>query len=95
MKIAELQPRTGKVDLDAAVTEISEARSIEKQGFNGRVQDATITDETGSVTLTLWNELVDTIKVGDKVRITNGWVNEFQGKMQLSPGKYGKLEKIE
>ena len=95
MNIAELQPRQGKVDIDAAVTDVGEARTIDKPGFQGRVQEATITDGSGNIALTLWNEHVDTLKAGDKVRITNGYVNEYQGKLSLSPGKYGKLEKVE
>ncbi len=94
MKISELQPRQGKVEIEATVSAIGVVRDINKPGFSGRVQDATITDESGSVSLSLWNEHVDILKEGDKVRISNGWVNEFQGKLQLSPGKYGKLEKL-
>ncbi len=94
MNISELQPKQGKVDIEAAVTELSPARTISKPGFSGRVQEATITDSTGAVSLSLWNEHVDILKVGDRVKITNGYVNEFQGKLQLSPGKYGTLVKL-
>ena len=94
MNISELQPKQGKVDIEAAVTEVSPAREINKPGFSGRVQEATITDSTGTISLSLWNEHVDVLKAGDRVKITNGWVNEFQGKLQLSPGKYGTLEKL-
>jgi hypothetical protein len=42
--------------------------------------------------LTLWNEQIEQVKVGDKVKISNGYVNEFQGELQLTTGKFGKLE---
>jgi replication factor A1 len=42
--------------------------------------------------LTLWNQDIEKVKQGDTVRITNGYVNEFQGEKQLTTGKFGKLE---
>ena len=30
-----------------------------------------------------------------KVKITNGYVSEFQGELQLTTGKFGKLEVLE
>ena len=95
MNISELQPKQGKVDIEAAVTDVSPARTIAKPGFSGQVQEAVITDGTGSISLSLWNEHVNMLKAGDRVKIVNGYVNEFQGKLQLSPGKFGTLTKLE
>ena len=92
MKIAELQVRQGSVELEAEVTEISPARTFEKFGKSGKVASAKIKDDTGSVTLTLWNEQVDQVKVGSKVKIIDGFVNEWQGEKQLTTGRKGKLE---
>ena len=47
-----------------------------------------------NITLTLWNADCDTFAVGDKVKITNGYVSEWQGELQLGAGKYGKVEKL-
>lgn len=94
MKISELQARQGKVDLVAEVVEKEEPRSFEKFGKSGKVCNAKLKDETGEVKLTLWNEEVDMVNVGDKVQITNGYVNEWQGELQLSAGKFGKMEVI-
>ena len=35
---------------------------------------------------------LDKVSVGQKVKITNGYVNEWQGKAQLTLGKFGKTE---
>ena len=51
-------------------------------------------DSSGKVKLTLWNEDVDKVNVGDKVKLTEGYVGEYQGEMQLSTGRGGKLEVI-
>ena len=94
MNISELKPRMGKVDLTATVAEKGDIREINKPNFSGKVCNAKIKDETGQVTLTLWNDEIDKVNVGDKIKITNGYVSEFQGEMQLSAGKFGKLEVI-
>jgi ssDNA-binding replication factor A large subunit len=40
----------------------------------------------------LWNEDIEKIKAGDKVHLVNGYVSEWQGEMQLTTGRIGKLE---
>ena len=47
------------------------------------------------MTLTLWNEEIEKVKLGLKIRITNGYVSEWQGEKQISAGRYGKIEIIE
>ena len=92
MKIAELQINQGKVDIDAEVTATGDIREFEKFGKQGKVCNATIKDESGEIKLTLWNEQIDTVKVGAKIKIKNGYVSEFRGEKQLSTGKFGSLE---
>ena len=54
-----------------------------------------ISDASGTIKLTLWNEQIDQLNVGDKIKITNGYVNEWQGEKQLTTGKFGKMEVLE
>ncbi|RLE39359.1 hypothetical protein DRJ17_01400 [Candidatus Woesearchaeota archaeon] len=94
MAIKDLYPKQGKVDLIAEVIEKGEVREFEKFGQKGRVCNAKIKDQTGEIKLTLWNEDIDRVNVGDTIHIKNGYVSEFQGEMQLSAGKYGSMEVI-
>ena len=94
MQIKDLQPRQGKVELVAKITEKGEVRTIANANFSGSVANAKLQDETGTVKLTLWNDQVGQVKVGDTVKISNGYVSEYQGEMQLSTGKFGKLEVV-
>jgi replication factor A1 len=43
------------------------------------------------VKLTLWNEQIDQINVGDNIKIENGYVTSFKSEIQLNVGKFGKL----
>lgn len=94
MAIKDLQARQGQVDLIAEVTEKGDVREFEKFGKKGRVCNAKIKDATGEMSLTLWNEQIDQVNVGNKIHIINGWVSEWQGEKQLSTGKLGQLEVI-
>lgn len=92
MKISELKPGTGNASVEAEVTAIEEPREVvTKFGKRTRVANATIKDDSGEVTLSLWGEDIDKVSIGDKIQIENGWVSEFRGAKQLSAGKYGKI----
>ena len=93
MKINELQSGTKRVDIEASVVEKGSPRQVQSR-FSGEtlnVADAMIQDETGIIKLTLWNEQIDMVNVGDNVKIENGYVTSFKGENQLNIGKYGKL----
>jgi len=92
MAVKDLQIRQGNVDIVVDVVDVGEIREFEKFGRSGRVATAIVKDETGDVKFTLWNEQIDQVKAGDKVKITNGYVSEWQGEPQLTTGKMGKLE---
>jgi replication factor A1 len=93
LKINELRDGMRKVDIEANVIEKSEAREVRSRWNNETylVADATIEDETGTITLTLWNEQVEQVNVGDRVRIENGYIKSFRDVLQLNSGKYGSL----
>ena len=94
MQIKDLQPRQGKVDITLDIVSKADAREFSKFGKPGRVCNAKAKDETGEVTITLWNDDIDKVNVGDKVKITNGWVSEWQGELQLSTGRFGQMETV-
>jgi len=94
MQVKDLQPRQGKVEIVLDIVDVGEPREFEKFGKSGRVANAVAKDETGDIKITLWNDDVDKIKPGDKVKITNGYVSEWQGEKQLGTGKFGTLEVV-
>lgn len=94
MNISELKAGQGKVDIEVKVKVLNEPRVMEKYGKQLKVANAVVEDESGEITLTLWNEDVDKVKVGDKIKISNGYVSEFNAQKQLTSGKFGKLEVI-
>ena len=92
MNIDELRVGAGSVSIEADVIEMGEVREFNKYGRMLKVATAILQDSTGTVKLSLWNDDAEKVKKGDRVKITNGYVNEYQGEKQLTTGKFGKLE---
>ncbi len=91
-KIKELTPKQSKVEIEAEVIELGPVREFNKFGKVGRVCNAKIKDDSGEITLTLWNDEIEKVKQDSKIKITNGYVSEWQGEKQITAGKFGSLE---
>lgn len=92
MKIKDIQPNKGNIEITAEVAQKEEPRTFEKFGKKGKVCNAVLKDESGTIKLTLWNEDIDKVNPGDTIKLTNGWCSEFKSEKQLSTGKFGKIE---
>ncbi len=95
MNISDLKAGASDVDVEATVIEKQDPREvITKYGKRLNVANITIKDDTGTIAMSLWGKDIEAVSVGDKIRITKGYVNEFKGTPQLSAGKYGKIEVV-
>lgn len=92
MQISELKPRQGNVEVIGTVNNKGSPREFNRPGSQGKVCNAKLKDDSGEITLSLWNEQVDQVNNGDRIQIKNGYVSEWQGEMQLSTGKFGTLD---
>ena len=85
-----------RVDSEGEIVEISEPRTVNlRTGGEARVADCMLKDESGQIKLSLWDDQIDMVKQGSKVRVLNGYTNSFRGELRLNVGKYGKLEILE
>ena len=92
--ISDLRP-SRVATIEATVSELQPARDIETRGERKtRVRNGRLKDQTGEITFILWGAEVDLVERGDRVRIVEGWVKDYQGRPQLSLGRTGKLEKL-
>ncbi|MFA5020145.1 MAG: hypothetical protein WC533_03535 [Candidatus Pacearchaeota archaeon] len=91
-KLSELKAGQGSVNIEVTVKSLEEPRTINKYGKALRLANAVVTDGDSEIKLTLWNQDVDKVNVGSAIKITNGYISEFQGERQLTSGKFGKIE---
>ncbi|MCD6420943.1 MAG: hypothetical protein J7L17_00845 [Thaumarchaeota archaeon] len=97
VKIGQLTPRSRNVNLIAKVVSKSPERVVSSQydQKEHRLSELLIADETGAINLVLWDEKIDIVQEGSTIKVTNGFVKLFRGRMQLNLGRYGTVEEVE
>jgi replication factor A1 len=95
MNISELKAGMRNVSVTGRIESVGEPRTVNlRAGGTNTVADAIISDETGSIKLSLWGDDVNKVQPGDKVSVENGYINTFKGENSISVGKFGNLKKI-
>ncbi|MCI4321298.1 MAG: OB-fold nucleic acid binding domain-containing protein [Thermoplasmata archaeon] len=93
--ISDLRP-SRVATIEATVSELEAVRDVAtREGTPKRVRNARLKDATGEISLVLWGTEVDSVAVGDRIRIVEGWVSDYRGRPQISVGRTGKLERLE
>jgi replication factor A1 len=92
MKIAEIQRGMSNVSVEGKIIDISETREVNTRYGKRSVADTILEDDSGQIKLSLWENQITSVRVGDKVAVTGGYVTEFRDVLQLSIPRSGKLE---
>lgn len=92
MKVNELKDRGAVDEITLKITAKEEPRDV--RGGSLRVCNATGEDDTGKVTVTLWNADIEKVNEGNTIKITKGWSQMYNGTMQVSSGRLGTLEVV-
>lgn len=96
MKANEVRAEMRRIDLELKVVELEAPRAyVRRDGKEGRVTTALAEDDSGKIKVSLWDADIDRVKVGDKIKITNGYARLFRDEVHVSSGIYGKLEILE
>jgi replication factor A1 len=95
MKISELKAGMRNVSVEAKVDSVGEPRTVNlRAGGTNTVADAIVSDESGSIKLSLWGDDINKIQAGDRISIENGYINTFKGENSINIGKFGKMAKL-
>ncbi len=95
-KVGDLTPASKKVDVIVKVLSLGDRKTIDsKFGGSRDLVEAVVGDETGTVTLTLWEDQIDRVALDEVLAINNGYVTLVRGHMRLNVGKYGTMDKSE
>ena len=95
MKISEISRGLSGISVQAKVVDKGEKREVNTKYGKRSVADITLEDESGQINLSLWEEKIDEVKIGDTIKLEGGYVTEFREKTQLNLPKSGKLEVVE
>ncbi|MFX1513333.1 MAG: hypothetical protein ACFFCQ_12165, partial [Promethearchaeota archaeon] len=96
VKVNELTPQSRNLKLNVQVSEIGESREVtsRRTGETNHVADVVVADETGCVTLTLWNEAINDFHTGKEYELSNVYCGLFRGHLRLNLGRYGTYTEI-
>ena len=94
MMISDLKRGMGGISIEGRIVGISEPRRVNTRYGPRSVADATLEDETGSIKLSLWEEKIESVNIGDRIKIGEAYVTEFRNELQLNIPRSGKLEII-
>ncbi len=92
MKIDELTPRTGRVNMPVKVLSLEEPRSMD----NGTmICEGLVGDETGTVIMSFWNDECEVVSNGMTIELKDARANLVRGHMRISLGKKGSMKESE
>ena len=96
INIRDLRDGMRRVDVEGEIADLTEPRTVNlKTGGEAKVADCLLKDESGQIKLALWDDQIDQVRNGCRVKVENGYTNSFRGELRLNVGKYGKLLVLE
>ncbi|XP_042581422.1 SOSS complex subunit B2-like [Cyprinus carpio] len=67
---------------------------VSKTKDGHEVRSCKVADKTGSITISVWDEVGSLIQTGDIIRLNRGYASLFKGCLTLYIGRTGDLQKI-
>jgi replication factor A1 len=93
MEIKDLRDGMRTVEVEGEIIDVSAPREVSlRTGGQAKVADAILKDTTGTIKLSLWDDQINQVSKGARVKVSNGYINTFRGEKQLNVGRYGKLD---
>jgi len=94
-KVADLKPNFVDVNAIVKVVSVSSPRTVisRRSGREHRIAEALVGDETGSVVLTLRDEMIEMLKTDQVLEIRSGYTTLYKGSLRLNVGKKGEVRK--
>lgn len=89
--INDLNENSKNVNATIKVIEIGETKDIPSRFGDKQVCEVKVADASGSILLSLWDDQIGKIAVGDTLSIQNGYISIVRNSMRLNIGKYGKM----
>ncbi|KAG7318793.1 hypothetical protein KOW79_017267 [Hemibagrus wyckioides] len=73
---------------------VLETGRVTKTKDGHEVRTCKVADKTGSISISVWDEVGALIQTGDILRLTKGYASVFKGCLTLYTGRGGELQKI-
>jgi len=91
VNVNDLTENSKNINITVKVIEIGETKEIQSRTGAKQVCEAKVADKTGTILLSLWDNQIGKIAVGDVISVQNGYISVVRNSMRLNIGKYGKM----
>ncbi|XP_021465839.1 SOSS complex subunit B1 isoform X1 [Oncorhynchus mykiss] len=91
--VKDIKPGLKNLNVIFIVLETGEGR-VTKTKDGHEVRTCKVADKTGSISISVWDEVGGLIQTGDIIRLTKGYASVFKGCLTLYTGRGGELLKI-
>jgi len=97
VKVGDLNSYSRRVYTTVKVISKTEEREVtsRRDMSTHRVAEALVGDETGTIYMTLRDDVLDAVEDEMVLEVKDAYVNLFKGSMRLNLGRYGSYEVIE
>lgn len=98
LEIKNVVPGVRNLNLTARIFRVFEPREFEYKGQKGRVANIILTDGTGTIRMSLWNEQcdhVERLKPGMGIEIFGAYTKENQGRPEVRLSRRGGIKLLE
>lgn len=93
--VEELDPEDDDIEITGEIAELPTPRAVSTQYGQKKIVTCTFEDDTGEIDLTLWEEEIEAVEEGNRVKITGAYVREWADDIQLNIGRDGNIEVVE
>ncbi len=95
--IKDIEEGQINVEITGIVTDVSDVKTFKrKDGTEGKYRRIVIADKTGTIGMTLWDDLAEMdIKIGDILKIKRARARKWSDRLELSSTSETKIEKLE
>ena len=78
MKIEDIKLGLSGISVEGKIVEIGESRDVNTKYGVRSVADAVLEDDTGQIKLSLWEDQIDSVNVGDAVVVRGAYVTQLE-----------------
>ena len=92
-KIADVADDKQRYIIEGTVDSISEPREVfsNKDNKHHKVAEAIVQDESSSMKLALWDDVIRQVKPNERIRVETAYVSTFKDEMQLNVSRNGRI----
>ena len=96
-KVGDLNSYSRRIYTVVKVMSKTEEREVtsRRDMSTHKVAEALVGDETGTIYMTLWDDVLDAVEEGMVLNIKDAYINLFRGSMRLNLGRYGSYDVLD